>query len=106
MGLKGNDIAIMRMTITKARFEKVSIWIRSLSSLAFLIGGVGSGLYLTLDDQFLSPYAKAALLSSLGLGFIFRVISDLVLPSICKRVCSSIVEKIGFPFGDEKDEQH
>lgn len=103
MALKGNDIAIMRMTITKARFEKVSTWIRSLSSLAFLIGGVGSGLYLTLDDQFLNIYAKAALLSSLGLGLLFRFISDVVLPSICKRVCSSIVEGIGFPFGDEKD---
>ena len=103
MALKGNDIAIMRMNITKARFVKVSTWIRSLSSLAFLIGGVGSGLYLTLDDQFLNTYAKAALLSSLGLGFIFRFISDVVLPSICKRICSSIVEEIGFPFGDEKD---
>ena len=103
MALKDNDIAIMRMNITKARFVKVSTWIRSLSSLAFLIGGVGSGLYLTLDDQFLNTYAKAALLSSLGLGFIFRFISDVVLPSICKRVCSSIVEEIGFPFGDEKD---
>lgn len=103
MDLKGNDIAIMRMTLTKARFEKVSTWIRSLSSLAFLIGGVGSGLYLTLDDQFLNTYAKAALLSSLGLGLLFRFISDVLLPSICKRVCSSIVEEIGFPFGDEKD---
>lgn len=103
MALKDNDIAIMRMNITKARFVKVSTWIRSLSSLAFLIGGVGSGLYLTLDDQFLNTYAKAALLSSLGLGFIFRFISDVVLPSICKRICSSIVEEIGFPFGDEKD---
>lgn len=95
MELGEKDIIMVRMTLTKARFEKVSVWIRSLSSLAFLIGGVGSGLYLTLDDQFLNTYAKAALLSSLGLGFIFRFISDVVLPSICKRVCSSILEDWG-----------
>jgi hypothetical protein len=95
MELGKKDIIMVRMTLAKARFEKVSIWIRSLSSLAFLIGGVGSGLYLTLDDQFLNTYAKAALLSSLGLGFIFRFISDVVLPSICKRVCSSILEEMG-----------
>lgn len=91
-----NDLTFMKAQLLKNRCQKFASMARYLSHVLVLMGGMMCGLYLCLDSQFTSVWNKDIAIIVFCMGFALRIVSDFLIPQLCKMMVFRLMDNISF----------
>lgn len=102
-----NDLTFMKAQLLKNRCQKFASMVRYLSHVIVLMGGMMCGLYLCLDSQFTNIWNKDIAIILLCMGLALRIVSDFLIPQICKAMVFRLMDNISFDeiLGEMKGEK-